>query len=923
MRKTRALRARAHKALVSLSVSLLASLLVTPLAALAMDLDKKVAFNIPAQDLSSALIEFSKQARLQVIVSDDLTGETTRGVSGEKPIRQALSQLLDPAGLRYRVAGETSITVTKAASEQPPTSRAGVESSVLRLAQNTPTGNGSTSATDARSESPVPAGTDEESPPKGREGDRAGNEGAVEEVVVTGTHIRGVSSSPSPIVSITRREFAESGSTTAGDVLRRLPQNFTGGATEHSSVIASGRNGGNQNSNDATSVNLRGLGPSSTLVLLNGRRIAASGLGAFVDVSTIPLTALERIDVVADGASAIYGSDAVGGVVNFILREDFEGAESSVRYGAVTEGALNELNVGQVFGTGWKTGSAVLTLNYRDRDALDASDRGFATALAGGPSYLLPEQKQWGALLNGRQDLGPAVTLFATAYVNDRESFSTIYSPLTDTQTTGAKDTRQFGGTLAFDWRFSPSWSLRFAQTYSRADTEQFYMLESAGPTAFSTSNYVLDSSITGLSADGAIFDLPGGAVRLAVGVERRSESLERVLGHRTSIAQSRPFARDRDVNAFFTELNMPLIGSENAQPWARRLDLTAAVRYEDYSDFGSTTDPKVGLVWQPLDGLSLRATYGTSFRAPYLSQFDDSFAVGLVFREGFAPDGRVVASMNQAPGVNLGPENATTWTAGFDLRPQAVPGLSINATWFSIDYVDRLTDARFSLVPSVDPMIGTRYSSPPDPAVLEVIRQLMQNDPGQYVDLAGVPLESVDATVDLRLMNTAGTKVSGVDFIVSHAFDTTAGQFRTGLNANYLLNFEEQVARSVAPVDVVDTVFFPVDLRLTGSLGWSRNAWSATGFINYVDSYRDNQLPDDVVRVASWTTVDASVAYAVPAGRGWGGGLSVRLNALNVLDRPPPTIFDRSASYANPGYDTENGHPLGRYVSLELAKSW
>jgi iron complex outermembrane recepter protein len=887
----------------------LASLLALSRVAMGMDLDKKVAFNIPAQDLSAALIEFSKQAHLQVIVSEDLTGQTTKGVSGQKAIKQALNQLLSPAGLGYRVASETSITVSKAAAAETHTTRAELEPPVLRLAQSTPTNDERSSSTDVRNES---AGSEARS-----------GVASLDEIVVTGTHIRGVSSSASPSVSITRRDFAESGATTAGDVLRRLPQNFTGGATEHSSVIASGRNGGNQNSNNGTGVNLRGLGASSTLVLLNGRRVSASGQGAFVDVSSIPLAALERIDVIADGASAIYGSDAVGGVVNFILRERFEGAESTVRYGAVTDGGLDELNLGQVLGTGWDTGSAMLTLNYRDRSALDAADRGYASALADGPSHLLPEQRQWGALLNGQQDLGSLVKLSATAYANERESFLTVYNPNTVSQTTGNMDTRQVGGTLALDWQFAPTWSLGVSQTYSRANTDASYVLESGGPPSLTGSDYVLDSSTTELSADGPIFQMPGGAVRLAVGAERRSESLDRALTQRVSISQSQPFALDRDVNAFFTELNVPLIGRENAQPWAQRLDLTAAVRYEDYSDFGSTTDPKVGLVWQPLDGLDVRATYGTSFRAPYLNQFDDSFAVGVLFAEGFAPDGQIIAAMTQAAGPNLGPESATTWTAGFDLRPKSIPGLTLNATWFSIDYVDRLADGRFSVVPSLDPLLAARFATPADAAVLEAIQALIARDPGQFLNLAGGPLESAVATVDLRLMNTAGTRVSGVDFIVSHAVDTSVGQIRTGLNANYLLNFEEQVARNVAPIDVVDTVFYPVDLRLITSLGWSRNAWSATGFINYADSYRDNQLPSEVVRVSSWTTVDASVAYSVAPGQGWAGGLSVRLNALNVLDRPPPTIIDRAAAYADPGYDTENGHPLGRYVSLELAKSW
>src|ERR1700704_2531354 len=88
--------------------SAIALFLAVPLTALGLDLDKTLAFQIPAEDLSSALIQFSEQARLQVIVSDELTGKPPRGVTGQKTINQALNQLLEPAGLRYRVAGETS-----------------------------------------------------------------------------------------------------------------------------------------------------------------------------------------------------------------------------------------------------------------------------------------------------------------------------------------------------------------------------------------------------------------------------------------------------------------------------------------------------------------------------------------------------------------------------------------------------------------------------------------------------------------------------------------------------------------------------------------------------------------------------------------------------------------------------------------------
>ena len=109
-------------------------------------------------------------------------------------------------------------------------------------------------------------------------------------------------------------------------------------------------------------MNLRGLGAGSTLVLLNGRRISASGLNAqFFDVSNIPLTAIERVEVLTEGASAIYGADAIAGVVNFILRDEYEGAETRLSYGEDGKGDTAELLLGQVFGKGWDSGRFVLS----------------------------------------------------------------------------------------------------------------------------------------------------------------------------------------------------------------------------------------------------------------------------------------------------------------------------------------------------------------------------------------------------------------------------------------------------------------------------------------------------------------------------------------------------------------------------------
>src|SRR6185312_10051286 len=119
--------------------------------------------------------------------------------------------------------------------------------------------------------------------------------------------------------------------------------------------------GTSANAVDGTGVNLRGLGNAATLVLVNGHRVAPGNTaGNFVDISMIPLYAVERIEVVTVGASAVYGADAVGGVVNIILGRNLDGAETRARYGSVTSGSTTERQVGQTLGHGWDTGTVQL-----------------------------------------------------------------------------------------------------------------------------------------------------------------------------------------------------------------------------------------------------------------------------------------------------------------------------------------------------------------------------------------------------------------------------------------------------------------------------------------------------------------------------------------------------------------------------------
>ncbi len=135
----------------------------------------------------------------------------------------------------------------------------------------------------------------------------------LEEVIVTGTRIkRRDYTSPSPLTTISKQEIEFSGQPTLEAYLNTMPQ------------VQPGFDRTANNPGDGTAqINLRGMGPNRTLVLMNGRRLAPSGVGSAIDVNNLPTALLDRVEIITGGASTVYGSDAIAGVVNFITRDDF------------------------------------------------------------------------------------------------------------------------------------------------------------------------------------------------------------------------------------------------------------------------------------------------------------------------------------------------------------------------------------------------------------------------------------------------------------------------------------------------------------------------------------------------------------------------------------------------------------------------
>lgn len=190
-------------------------------------------------------------------------------------------------------------------------------------------------------------------------------------ITVTGSRIKRVDiEGPSPVVTISREDIDTTGDITVADVLRATPYNTFGSFTPRSGT-------GNANGNAA--VSLRGLGSNRTLVLLDGRRMSGGALaGASTqNLNVIPFAAVERIEILNDGASAVYGSDAVGGVVNVILRKDYEGVKLYGQVGRPTQEGGDEDSYGIVGGISSGKGNITFALDHAERQHLTSADRAF------------------------------------------------------------------------------------------------------------------------------------------------------------------------------------------------------------------------------------------------------------------------------------------------------------------------------------------------------------------------------------------------------------------------------------------------------------------------------------------------------------------------------------------------------------------
>ncbi|WP_369061871.1 TonB-dependent receptor [Caulobacter sp. 73W] len=867
----------------------------------------------------------------------------------------------------------------------------------------------------------------------------AQDEAQLEEVIVTGTSIRGVAAAGSPTVGVDLEQIKASGAATVADAARTLPQVFNIGADESRSTFTGGAQDAAANATAVRAVNLRGIGPEATLLLLNGRRLAPNGvIKAIADVDQIPAAALQRIEVVTDGASAIYGSDAVAGVVNLITRRNFDGAETTARYGFAD--AVEQFQFSQTFGKTWDGGGLFFVYEHNERGELLGRDRDFTSQdrtarggsdarpftaapgnlVIGGVRYalpagagvgvnpaalrpgtanrfdeaadaaLLPKQNRDTILFNAHHDIDERLdvwyegfytrrtydlaappALFSLAVTNANPWFvapagvtsATVEYRLTDDldpNSSGFENAQQhavgFNFDLGADWRLSGyvdhSMSRGFQDRKSVLNNAALTAaLRSTNPaTAFNpfgdgtfnrTNNAALLDIIDAnratwgtniaqdfsLRADGPLFSLPAGQVRMAVGAEYHDNTFKQTLEATNVLASGeatyKVIRNDRQIKSLYGELFVPLIGGENALPGVAKLDLSLAARRETFSDFGATTNPKIGVIYSPGFDLTFRATYGTSFRAPSL--VDSADQIKNIFIQNItdptSSTGTTRGLFTNGGNNGLGPETAKTWSAGFDWQPQAaLDGLNVSATWYKIAYENRIdvTPASALTQGTVYSAFVTRRPAASDAAATAAFNALVaQALASPDLQNPVEPISNINVLIDGRRQNLGQLEQQGLDVAVSYDFDTTFGRWRVGADVSKVLKLERRTTVSTPWQDVLDTFGNPVDLRVRGALGWRMGGFSANAFANYTDSYTNTAITPNV-KVKSQTTIDMTGSYTFPEGRGWTDGVRLSVNAINVFDEDPPIVLNGTFSW-----DSQMASALGRFVSFEITKAW
>ena len=879
----------------------------------------------------------------------------------------------------------------------------------------------------------------------------------LEEIVVTGTLIRGVAPGGANLIELTHADVEVTGATSTAQLLDNIPQlgSFNGLQVPTS---------GGFNTVTTNRPNLRNLpgfltsGSASTLILVDGHRLVGMGVTTTTpDPDIVPPGMIERVEIVPDGGSAIYGSDAVAGVINFITRKNFDGVELAGHYGRAADYGTADMNL--TAGHSWGSGSAYISYNFSRHDALNGYDRGYVnmpqTTIAGipfpvrslkcspgnvqnlltGTVYALPfttghavpntanqcdesdpssfvPWEHRNAVFGGvSQELSDSSKLDVTAYFMDRKvesgdeassiteyigpaffgltpspfqaAHSITGSPF-EIQAVNLQLARPVTGAVHLQtWGFAPTftadlgagWQLRALASYGQSRTSQDtldfsstaltnatavglfnpYDPASSDPRGlmavqdFDAFGYVRQRLINArVVVDGDLMTLPGGALKLATGVEYNQEKFVSQTGQVVTGTQNTGYAGltvngtviapatpavpiidlQRNIKAAFAELAIPIVGKDNRMTGMEELSLSASGRFDDYSDVGSTFNPKFGLTYKPLEWVKLRGDWGKSFVAPSLADNQASTATNFNWVQGLSfllppasliasgkypapkPGQNVIVMLGNAP--NIQPQKAQTWSVGFDLTPPVAPGLKLSLTYWNIKYNDVIALPDFVNQINFYTNFGKFITTNPTLAQINAFTNISQT-------VAGLPCGPLPGCVydiiDARKTNLGDFNLNGLDFDPTYTLPTSFGSLNFGINADYELSRKQSPIAGAPFADLLENNNSRFRGRVTA--GAQVQKLHAEVNLNHTQGYSLYPavgVAPQQTHVASFDVMNLFFRYdidGIPTLK----NLGVTLNVDNVMDRAPPQYRQQSINPSADGF--ANGLTIGRLVQL------
>lgn len=821
----------------------------------------------------------------------------------------------------------------------------------------------------------------------------------MEKMQVTGSFIKRTDTEgPSPVQVLDKDYLDKTGYNSVGDVLREVGANSFGSARENSGSNAAG----------SSTVNLRGLGASRTLVLLDGYRLPKDGVLDAANLNLIPMSVIERVDILKDGASALYGSDALGGVVNIVTRKDFTGLDLEVKQELAREKGGQKTTASITYGDTFEKGRFFTTLQFRNNGPVFSRDRDYLSSPgasinapnanyvnAGGDLFKsptcaastttdvycrydynqeasrTPSINQLNTYSEVRYDINSDTELFASVkatqslvkwnyapgVVNDIEltadatnSYANLPSvnlgekltPYWRSLALGNRDTeiteKSWGVNIGAKHYMFETWEIEgragiqkirredigvsgyakkdsLAAVLQRGNTAGgFDPFTNTGSTSdLESTRYkpeeIVSSQVSSVEvrANGEVYETSNGPIAAAIGAGTIHEEFtdiadkESLAGNVTGGGSSSNAEGARDSQFLFSEFSVPV---------AEKAEMQIAARYDNYSDFGDTINPKLAVKYRPTGKILLRASAGTGFKAPALTSMYEAESKGV---QNFVDTASCEAYKKDPTRTDL-PTNPckanqyeTRTTGNKDLKEETSESFNAGIVYEHSKSFDISLDYFFI---KLKDKVGISYVG-----IMEADHQAGAPTASRTLDskttITREGSKNRIKLVDTSPINVGTNEIQGLDVAMHYKFHINKiGSFKITNNLSYMLKYMQQNHPLIDSENVVSTAGAPKWKNQT-SLDWKpSDKITTTLSMNVTQGYE--KVDEDEGDIGRHTRFDLQIGYFLSQNS------KLTFGIFNLFNNNGPLDETAQSPYNEELYD-----PIGQRASIAYNHSF